>query len=109
MTDAMLTTVDNPYNPFTDWDEWYAFDTREGYNSLSLLARVCIASDELSDDDVDEAVDDAVDEIVNENVSGMHRKIYEDQKIIQNDDGSLTITNSKDQLNSSDDSTSTSE
>ena len=27
---AMLTTSDNPYDPFTQFDEWYAFDERKG-------------------------------------------------------------------------------
>lgn len=22
----ILTTTDNPWNPFTNWDEWYAYD-----------------------------------------------------------------------------------
>ncbi len=26
-----LTTVDNPYDPFTQWDEWYAYDEGKGY------------------------------------------------------------------------------
>jgi hypothetical protein len=71
----MLTTVDNPYDPFTQWDEWYAFDESSGYHSCSLLARLTITSDELSDLDQLIAVQSAIDEIVRENVSGMHRKV----------------------------------
>ena len=26
MADVMLTTIDNPYNPFTEWNEWLQFD-----------------------------------------------------------------------------------
>lgn len=75
MVDYMLTTVDNPFNPFTDFDEWYVFDQAHGYNSLSVLARIIVTSDELSDADQDLAYTQAVDEIVRENVSGMWRKI----------------------------------
>lgn len=71
----MLTTVDNPYNPFTDWAEWYRFDEARGYRSTGLLARVVKSSDDLSDADQELAIDQAIDEIVKENVSGMHRKI----------------------------------
>lgn len=71
----MLTTVDNPYDPFTEWDEWFAFDEANGYHSCSLLARVAITSDDLSELDQELAIQQAIDEIVKENVSGMHRKV----------------------------------
>jgi hypothetical protein len=71
----MLTTVDNPYNPFTHYKEWYAFDEQKGYHSTALLGRVVRSSDELSLALQLKAIDDAIDEIVNENVSGMHRKV----------------------------------
>ena len=33
--DWMLTTSDNPYNPFTQFDEWQMFDSLQGYNTCS--------------------------------------------------------------------------
>jgi hypothetical protein len=74
-TEYMLTTVDNPFNPFTDFDSWLAYDNRLGYNTPSLLARIAITSDDLSDADQSLAIQQAIDEIVTENVSGMHRKV----------------------------------
>lgn len=71
----MLTTVDNPFDPWTEWEEWYSFDTRHGYHSAGLLARITITSDELSDADQALAIQLAIDEIVRENVSGMHKKV----------------------------------
>ncbi len=73
----MLSTVDNPYNPFTEFDQWYAFDTQVGHHTLSFLARVCITSDELSELDQSQAIDQAIDEIVEENVSGIYLKVPE--------------------------------
>lgn len=75
--DYMLTTIDNPFDPFTRFDEWNVWDQSHGYNSLSLLARVVKTSDELSEADQNQAINDAIDEIVSENVSGMHTKAYE--------------------------------
>lgn len=71
----MLTTVDNPFDPFTQWDEWYAFDTRHGYHTAGLLARIVITSDELSEADQALAIQLGIEEIVRENVSGMHKKV----------------------------------
>ena len=36
----MITTLDNPYNPFDSFDKWYSFDTSNGYNTCELLARL---------------------------------------------------------------------
>ena len=74
-TEYMLTTVDNPFNPFTHYDEWYAYDMKMGYNSPSLLARISKVSDDLSEPDQELVIQDAIDEIVRENVSGMFRKV----------------------------------
>lgn len=71
----MLTTVDNPFDPFTQWNEWFVYDERSGYHTCGLLARITVTSHDLSDVDQAIAVQDAIDEIVRENVSGMHRKV----------------------------------
>lgn len=75
MAQHMLTTVDNPFSPITEFDSWNAFDQQLGYHTLSLLARIAKTSDELSDADQEEAIEDAVQEIFRENVSGMHRLV----------------------------------
>jgi len=75
MAEHMLTTVDNPYDPFTDFDEWYAFDERAGYHTTAFLARVTKSSSELSDADQSLAIELAIDEIVRENVLGIYRKV----------------------------------
>ena len=71
--ERMLTTVDNPWNPFTNYDEWYDWDVSHGYNTASLLARICHTSLDMSDVDNNQAITNAMNEIVNYNVSGMHK------------------------------------
>ena len=44
-TEYMLTTVDNPFNPFTEFDEWFAFDRQMGYNTPSFLDRIAKVSE----------------------------------------------------------------
>jgi hypothetical protein len=67
MDEHMLTTKDNPYNPFTQFDQWRTWDQAAGYNTLSYLGRVVRSSDELSDADQSLAYEQAIDEIVAEN------------------------------------------
>ena len=75
VTESMLTTVDNPYDPFTEFAPWYSFDVWGGYHSSSLLARILVTSDALSPYDQLLANEQAIDEIIKENVSGMHRRV----------------------------------
>lgn len=74
-TEYMLSTLDNPYDPFTEFDQWDAYDRQMGYNTTAFLARVVVTSDELSLADQAVAIDTAIDEIVRENVSGMYIKV----------------------------------
>lgn len=80
-TDVMLSTIDNPWDPFTQFDEWYAYDEASGYHTTALLARVSVNSENLSELDQELADLEAIDEIVRENVSGVHVKVYRKNKI----------------------------
>ena len=76
-SEYMLTTVDNPYDPWTQWDEWFAWDMNAGYHTPGLLARIALAPDNLSEGDQYVVIQQAIDEIVRENVLGVHRKVRE--------------------------------
>ena len=71
----MLTTVDNPYNPFTQNDEWLAWDTVMGYRTNEYLARIVRLSDSLSIADEEAEIERAIDEIVEHNVLGLYKKV----------------------------------
>lgn len=72
---CMVTTEDNPFSPFTQFDDWNAFDVQKGYNTCSYLARIAKTSPELSPLDYELAIEDAVDEIVKFNLLGTYRKV----------------------------------
>jgi hypothetical protein len=40
LNQSMLTTEDNPFDPFTQFDEWYAFDVEKEYYTCAYLARI---------------------------------------------------------------------
>lgn len=62
--DSWLTTLDNPYDPFTQFDEWYQYDTTNGYNTCAYLARIAATSSELSDEDNNLEIERAINEIM---------------------------------------------
>jgi len=74
-TEYMLTTTDNPFDPFTRFDEWLEYDMHMGYNTTAMLGRVAKVSNEISEPDQAIAIQNAIEEIISENVSGMWRKV----------------------------------
>jgi len=81
-TEYMLTTVDNPFDPFTRFDEWLEYDNKMGYNTPAFLDRIANVSNDMSEPDQALAIQEAIDEIVYENVSGMWRKVSRDSGLI---------------------------
>lgn len=73
--EVMITTTDNPFDPFEDFQSWMTWDMGKGYNTIGLLARLTYTSEELSDADQSEAMRRAIDEIVEYNISGVHVKV----------------------------------
>ena len=64
MARTLVTTTDNKFNPFTQFDRWRAYDENEcGYNTLSYLARIATTANELSPAEYSQAIEDACDEI----------------------------------------------
>ena len=74
-SEQMLTTVDNPWNPWTNYSEWFEFDHEQGYDTPNLLARVANVSLNVSEFDFESELTEAMNEIVKLNVSGMHTLI----------------------------------
>lgn len=60
----MLTTKDNPFNPFTDFDGWYQWDEAHGYCTCGLIARYCKSSIGLSEGDQQISTALAIDAIL---------------------------------------------
>lgn len=72
---CMLTTFDNPFSPFTQFDEWLRFDNDMGYGTCALLARIARTSDQLSDEENDVEVERAIDEIIKYDFMNIYKKV----------------------------------
>lgn len=70
-----LTTFDNPYDPFDQFDSWFMYDTDKGYNSCGYLNRIAKTSDELSDEENRKEIERAIDEIIKYDFMNIYKKV----------------------------------
>lgn len=80
MIRCFLTTVDNPYSPYEQFEDWYRFDTDKGYNSSGLLMRMAYTSDQLTDAENAYEIEQAIDQIVANDPLNIYKKIKLDIK-----------------------------
>ena len=78
--DCMLTTFDNPYNPFDDFTLWLLYDKEQGYNTCERLARIARLSDDMTQDEIDEETERAMDEIIFYDFLNIYKKVWQDQE-----------------------------
>ncbi len=70
-----VTTLDNPFNPFEDMENWKRWDEDHKYYTTELICRYLHDSDELPEDRYYEALEDAVDTVCRFNFTGNYRKL----------------------------------
>ena len=74
-TETMLTTFDNPFDPFDEFISWFLFDVEKGYNTCSKLARIAHSSDEMSTIEDKRETERAIDEIINYDFLNIYKKL----------------------------------
>lgn len=77
---CMLTTFDNPFDPFEQFTSWFLFDTEKGYNSCSYLARIARTSDQFTEEENDKEVERAIDEIIKYDFRNIYKKVTKKEK-----------------------------
>ena len=80
---TMLTTFDNPFNPFEQFNEWFMFDIEKGYQTCERLAKVVKLSDEMTQNEIDEEIDRAMDEIIKEDFLNLYVKAFDTSEDVQ--------------------------
>lgn len=72
---CMLTTIDNPYNPFDNFNEWFMYDVSKGYNTCSLLARISNVTDDMTQKEEEEEIKRAINDIIIHDVMDRYIKV----------------------------------
>lgn len=73
--ECMLTTFDNPFDPFEQFTSWFLFDVEKGYNTCSYLARIAKLSDDMSQPEKDKEIERAIDEILQYDFMNIYKKV----------------------------------
>jgi hypothetical protein len=71
---CMLTTFDNPYDPFEHFTSWLLFDEEKGYGSCAYLGRIAKTSDQLSEEENNAEIERAIDEIIKYDFRNIYKK-----------------------------------
>lgn len=79
--EVMLTTIDNPYNPFEQFDLWLLFDKEKGYNTCEYLARIVNLTNDMSEKEIEVATDKAIDDIIVNDPFGIYKKVMNEDII----------------------------
>ena len=74
-TEIMLTTFDNPFDPFDDFDNWFLFDVEKGYYTCNLLARIARSSEDFSVIEEKEETERAIDAIITHDFLNIYKKV----------------------------------
>ena len=72
---CMLTTFDNPYNPFDEFTSWFMFDEEKGYHSCAYLGRIAKTSEQLLDEENAQEIERAIDEIIKYDFQNIYKKV----------------------------------
>ena len=76
----MLTTIDNPFDPFEQFTSWMLFDKEKGYDSSERLMRIANISDDMTQKEVDEEIERAIDEIIKYDFMNIYVKVKKELK-----------------------------
>ena len=74
-SDCMLTTIDNPFDPFEQFTSWLLFDNDKGYNSCGRLMRIAKVTDDMSQEEYDAEIERAIDALIKEDIMNVFKKV----------------------------------
>ena len=78
-TECRLTTVDNPYDVFDQFDQWFLYDVEKGYNTCGLLDRISNVPLDATDEEESQLIEEAIDNIIKYDATNLYRKVKRTQ------------------------------
>lgn len=83
--DVAITTVDNPFDPFTEFDSWLSYDIQMGYYTCERLASIVHNLPEsLTQEENNWFVNEAIDELIKVGCYSKSGQFVEYKKLFRN-------------------------
>lgn len=73
--DCAITTVDNPFDPFDQFNDWLMFDKEKGYHSCERVVRLAKFTDDMSEPEINEEFERAIDRLISLDCLDIFKKI----------------------------------
>ena len=75
MRQCLLSTVDNPFDPFYQFDDWFRYDCEKGYNCSGTLMRFAKVDDNLSMTEENAEIERAINRIIAQDPLNLYKKV----------------------------------
>ena len=82
--EVMLTTFDNPYDPFDNFVEWHRFDKDMHHDTCEKIARIARSSEGLSTIEDKRETERAIDEIIEYDFRNIYKKLVRESENEEN-------------------------
>lgn len=79
MKAVALTTVDNPYSPFTNFLDWWNYDESHGYSCCQILARLAPITDDMLPSEEHDVIEAAINRFIEADPTGIYMKLVDDE------------------------------
>lgn len=87
---CMLSTIDNPFNPFDQFIDWFMFDKEKGYDCDSRLMRIAKIESDMTEQEENVEIERAIDEIIKHDFTNTYIKVTKDvEDQVVNDENEL--------------------
>lgn len=73
-----ITTIDNPYDPFDDFEHWFQFDIEKGYYTSAKLGRLTHLTNDMSEAEEDIEIERAIDRLIEIDPFDVYVKVTRD-------------------------------
>lgn len=76
--ECMLTTFDNPFDPFEQFSSWLSFDNEKDHYCCERVDRIATISDSMSEEEVNAEIERAIDSIIEHDFLNIYKKVVQE-------------------------------
>ena len=73
--EVAITTLDNPFDPFDQFEEWLLFDSEKGYNTSGVLDRLTNITDDMTEIEERTEIERGIDRMIELDFMNIYKKV----------------------------------